>query len=145
MKVGTIPRGSARSFPDELALIFKDKRITYSDFWIQVNNLGDNLLKLGLQVGDRVALLLMNSLEYHYSYYAVPLVGGIATPFNYFMSDEELVYCVNYSKPKFLLYQPQFEAQVKQFKEKNDSIEHYISTEDVQSLITEPPAPQTRP
>ena len=98
MKVGTIPRGSARSFPDELGLIFEDKRVTFSTFWDQVNNISQNFLKLGLQPGERVALLLENCLEYHYSFYAFPLVGGITTPFNCFMSNNELVYCVNYSK-----------------------------------------------
>ncbi len=144
MKVGTLPRGSARTYPEEEALIFEDKRVNFSTFWDQVNNISQNFLKLGIQPGDRVALLLENWLEYHYSYYAFPLVGGVTTPFNYFMSNDELVYCVNYSKPKFLLYQPSFEKQVQLFKKKTSSIEHYISTEEFQSMITESPYTEPR-
>lgn len=145
MKVGTIPRGSSRTYPDDIALIFQDKRISFSQFWEEVNNIGQNFLKLGLQPGDRVALLLQNCLEYHYSYYAVPLFGGITTPFNYFMSDKELVYCINYSKPRFFLYQPIFEDQIKLFKKKNSTVERYISTEEFQPMITESPEPMKGP
>lgn len=145
MKVGTIPRGSARSYPEEIGLIFEDTSIKFSQFWDQVNNVAQNFLKLGLQAGDRVALLLENCLEYHYSFYAFPLVGGVTTPFNYFMSNDELTYCVNYSKPRFLLYQPTFEKQVELFKQKTSVIEHYISIDDFQSMITESPAPTKSP
>ncbi len=145
MKVGTLPRGSARSYPEEIGLIFQDKRVTYFDFWEQVQNLGNQFLKMGLQLGDRVALLLENCLEYHYAYYAFPYVGGVTTPFNYFMSDDELVYCTNYSKPKFLIYQDKFEDQIKLFKQKNTTVEHYISTDTLQTLITDPVPPQKRP
>ena len=145
MKMGTIPRGSAQSYPDEIGLIFKDKRITFSQFWDEVNNIGQNFLKLGLQPGNRVALLLRNCLEYHYSYYAFPFVGGVTTPFNYFMSNKELVYCINYSKPRFFLYQPEFEDQIKLFKRKNSTVEHYFSTDEFQSMLHESPEPQRRP
>ncbi len=142
LKVGTIPRGSARSFPEELGLIFGDKRVTFSDFWDQVNNISQHFLKLGLQPGDRVGVLLENCLECHYSFYAYPLVGGITTPFNYFMSNDELIYCVNYSKPRFLLYGPTFEKQVELFKQKTSVIEHYIPVEDFQYMIHESLEPQ---
>ncbi|MHA1265452.1 MAG: class I adenylate-forming enzyme family protein [Candidatus Helarchaeota archaeon] len=145
MKVGTLPRGSARTYPDEFAHIFKDQRITFSQFWDQVQILGQNLLKLGLRLGDRVALLMRNCLEYHYCFYGIPLVGGVTTPFNYYMSNDELLYCVNYCKPRFLIYQPAFESQITLFQQKTNSVEHYISTTEFQELIHDPPPPQERP
>ncbi|HUY01020.1 MAG TPA: AMP-binding protein [Candidatus Deferrimicrobium sp.] len=144
MKVGHLPRGSARSYPDEIALVFEKKRVTFAKFWDEVNILSQNFQKLGLRPGDRVALLLQNCLEYHYAYYAFPLAGGITTPFNNFMSERELVYCLNYSKPRFLIYQPSFEDTIQLFKRESSNVQDYISTDQLQPLITEAPEPQPR-
>ncbi|NVM27954.1 MAG: AMP-binding protein [Candidatus Helarchaeota archaeon] len=55
-----------------------------------------------------------------------------------------MVYCVNYSKPRFLIYQPEFEELIQLFKQRNSTVEQYISTDQFQQLKREAPEPPQR-
>jgi acyl-CoA synthetase (AMP-forming)/AMP-acid ligase II len=54
---------AATNFPDRVAVVYRDRRVTYREFDDQVNRLANALLGLGLKTGDRVAVLLGNSVE----------------------------------------------------------------------------------
>ena len=43
--------------PDKTAIVFEDKRYTFSQLNERVNRLTNGLLKLGIKKGDRVAFL----------------------------------------------------------------------------------------
>ena len=144
MKIGSLPRGAAQSRPDEFAVIHEDTRITFSEFYKNVNTLSQNFLKLGIQVGDRVAILAYNCPEILYSFYAFPLVGAITTPFNYAMSSSEIQYCVGDCSPRFLIYQPAFEDTIQKLKQDGLSVERYISTDEFNEMIQEPPATEQK-
>ncbi len=146
MKIGDLPRGAARTSPDEIAIIHEKTRVSFSEFYQNTKILAQNFLKLGIQPGDRVAVLTYNCPEILYSFYAVPLTGAITTPFNYAMSPREIQYCVNDCTPRVLIYQPAFKAIIQQLKQTGSSIKHYISTAEFQALLKEPPSTgQTAP
>ncbi len=57
-----LERGAAL-WPDKVALISGQKRITYSELEAQANRLAHALVERGVERGDRVAILLENSIE----------------------------------------------------------------------------------
>jgi len=73
---------SAKSFPDKVALVHEEVRATYQQLNSQANQLAQFFIQKGVTPGDRVVLLLENSLEYVVSYYAVLKAGGVAVPMN---------------------------------------------------------------
>lgn len=98
--------------PDKVALIDapSDRRITFVDMRSRINRLANGLLGLGLEKGDRIAVLSMNSIEYFELYYACATAGFIAQPINWRLSAEEVARIVEDGEPSTFLCQGQFKG-----------------------------------
>ena len=68
---------SAAEFPDHVALVFEDQRITYRELESRINRLAVNLVEMGLQDRDRVIFQLANTPELVYTFYALMKIGVI--------------------------------------------------------------------
>jgi long-chain acyl-CoA synthetase len=73
---------STHCFPDKIALVHEEVRATYQQINSQANQLARFFIEQGVIPGDRVVLLLENSLEYVVSYYAVLKAGAVVVPMN---------------------------------------------------------------
>lgn len=76
--------------PESVAITFDDNEITYGELKKKVLKLGNSLHTLGLNKGDRVAIILENSLEYIYLYFALFYIGVLPVPINTRWSKEEV-------------------------------------------------------
>lgn len=76
-----IVRGSVRA-PDRDALVVSDERLTYAGLEARTRHLARALLGLGIQRGDRVALLMPNSLAFLEMEFACLRIGAVAVPVN---------------------------------------------------------------
>ncbi|MCC6729217.1 MAG: long-chain fatty acid--CoA ligase [Chthonomonadales bacterium] len=86
-----VARGAAR-FPDRPAVIARDAPTTYGDLQEQTAQTARGLRHLGVGVGDRVAVLLPNGLEFTLCYYAAAALGAICVPANPLLKPAELVH-----------------------------------------------------
>jgi long-chain acyl-CoA synthetase len=82
-------------FPDQTALIFEGFRIRYGELREMVDRMAGALAGLGIQKGDRVALLLPNVIPCVAAYYAVLKLGGIVVMNNPLYTDHELTHQFN--------------------------------------------------
>lgn len=73
-------QASASRYPDRVALVDGVHRITYSVLVGKVEAATSFLVREGVAPGDRVAILLENSVEYVVAYFSVLRAGGIAVP-----------------------------------------------------------------
>jgi len=73
---------TARKYPNALALIFKDTKITFREYNESVDRFAAALQKLGVKKGDRVAIHLPNCPQFPITYYAVLRIGAIVVPCN---------------------------------------------------------------
>jgi acyl-CoA synthetase (AMP-forming)/AMP-acid ligase II len=94
---------AAQNHPQRLALISGDKRLTFSDLRDRVQRIASLLVTLGLQTGDRVAVLLPNQGEYLETVYACAWLGLIAVPLNTRLSVEEIDHILADSQPRVLI------------------------------------------
>jgi len=62
-------------YPDRIALVFGDTRLTFGQTDAAVNRLSNGLLSLGLRTGHKVAVLMGNSAEAAFSIFAIPRAG----------------------------------------------------------------------
>jgi acyl-CoA synthetase (AMP-forming)/AMP-acid ligase II len=76
--------------PDQEALVFEDKRLTYADVQSRVRRLAGALASLGVGRGTRVAALHTNTNRYVEAYYATAQLGGVFIPVNYRAKQHEL-------------------------------------------------------
>ena len=71
---------SAARFPDKVALIHEKTRATYGQVNAEADRLAAFLTGSGVKKGDRVVILLENSLEYVVAYYGILKAGAVAVP-----------------------------------------------------------------
>ena len=67
-----------------------------------------NLLKRGIKKGDKVAILLMNCLEWLPIYFGILKTGAVAVPLNFRYTAEEIQYCLDLSDATALIFGPEF-------------------------------------
>ena len=97
--------GSPQTFPQMLEdvrrsygdkVVFQQKvhrdwqRLSATDLHSRTHDLAAGLIALGLEQGDRVAMVFENSLDWVCSYYAIVVAGGIAVPIYYDLQPAEI-------------------------------------------------------
>ena len=94
---------AAAQAPDAIALRFQDHELTYRDYVASVSGLARQLIDLGA-AGERVALLMGNSLDMAISMFAVHVAGAQAVPLNPLYTAREAGYILNDAAPVATIY-----------------------------------------
>ena len=97
------------------------QEITWSVFDEKANRVANMLLARGIVKGDKVAILLMNCLDWLPIYFGVLKTGAIAVPLNFRYSADEIEYCVNLAEADVLIFGPEFIGRIEEIAE---SISH---------------------
>ena len=84
------------------------REISWKDFDRQANRFANLLLSRGLQKGTKVAVLLMNCLEWLPIYFGILKAGCIAVPMNFRYSSDEIAYCLKLADVEVLVFGPEF-------------------------------------
>ena len=91
------------------AQAFKDfessKVYTYGDVFKAANKLAYHMNSLGVQKGDRVAVLSQNKIETVFLFFALQRIGAVLVPINFRLAEEEIKFIVNDSETKLLFYE----------------------------------------
>jgi long-chain acyl-CoA synthetase len=103
MALGEALRRGREQYPDRPALLFEEQRWSYAQVDEITDRMAAALLRLGVQPGDRVALLFGNVPEIVYSYYACFKIGAVAVPLNARLKAPELEYILEHSGVRLLL------------------------------------------
>lgn len=88
------------------------REITWSVFDEKANRVAHMLLGRGIRKGQKVALLLMNCLEWLPIYFGILKAGAIAVPLNFRYTAEEIEYCVKKADADVLFFGPEFIGRV---------------------------------
>jgi len=113
--------------PDKDAIVFEGKRYTFTHLSERVNRLTNALLKLGVQKGDRVAMLQVNTNQCVEAYYAVAKVGAIYVPLNFRARGSELTYMLNSSEAATMFIGERYIELVNSIKLDLASVKNFIS------------------
>jgi fatty-acyl-CoA synthase len=91
---------SACRYPDKLAVVDGDLRITFAEFDEAVNRCAHALTARGLVKGDRLALLSHNCWEYAVLVFGTARVGVVLVPINFMLGSNEIADILRYSRAK---------------------------------------------
>ncbi|HXX33880.1 MAG TPA: AMP-binding protein [Thermodesulfobacteriota bacterium] len=83
--------------PDDIALSFNEIQIPYNELNVRINLFAHALQKAGVERGDRIALLSVNSPVYVIAFFAVLKIGAVVVNLNVGIQGEELIRCLNES------------------------------------------------
>ncbi len=96
--------------------------ITWSEFNMKANRFANFLLSRGIKKGDKVAILLMNCLEWLPIYFGTLKTGALAVPMNYRYTSAEIKYCLELSESNTLVFGPEFIGRVEEICDRIDGV-----------------------
>ncbi len=104
--------------------------ITWKEFNERSNRFANYLLSKGITKGNKVALLLMNCLEWLPIYFGILKTGAVVVPLNYRYTAEEIKYCLELSESDILIFGPEFIGRVESIKDDMPRIREkiYVNT-----------------
>ncbi|MEO0139060.1 MAG: long-chain fatty acid--CoA ligase [candidate division WOR-3 bacterium] len=120
-----ILKDAAQNYPENTALWFEGWQCTYKELYEYSLKFASFLQSLGVQKGDRVALMLPNLPHYPISYYATLMVGGVVVQLNPLYTPSELEFLLNDSETKVLITLDIFWDTVQKVADKVN-VEKYI-------------------
>lgn len=90
------------------------REITWRVFDEKANRFANLLLQRGIKKGDKVAILMMNGLEWLPIYFGILKTGALAVPLNFRYSSDEILYCVQLAEVDVLVFGPSFIGRVEE-------------------------------
>lgn len=118
---------TATNYPNKVAIHFMGKELTYKEVFDLSKRVANYLQSLGLEKGDRVAIMLPNIPQAVISYYGVLLAGGIVVQTNPLYTERELEYQLKDSGSKILVCLDILLPRANRVKG-NTNVEHIIVT-----------------
>ena len=115
----------ANQFPNNVAFDFMGKSTTYKKFVKKTEMCAKALKTIGIREGDCVTIAMPNCPQAIYMFYAVNLVGGIASMVHPLSSEKEIEFYLNESKSVTIITLDQFYGKVERIR-KNTSVVNVI-------------------
>lgn len=112
MIIGKVISKRAMITPDRVAVISRDKRYTYQQLNLRATRLANALLKLGVEHGDRVGLLMANNNEFLETYFATAKIGAVLVPVNTRLVGPEIDFILNDCTVKGFIFGKEFEQTI---------------------------------
>ena len=100
------------------------REITWKQFNERANRFAHLLMDAGVRKGDKVAILLMNCLEWLPIYFGALKTGAIAVPLNYRYSSDEIKYCLELSEADEIIFGTEFISRMSNIADNLPGIRH---------------------
>lgn len=143
MPITELLERNVRDFPDDICLVEinpevkETRRVTWKEYELmepnptthyrreitwhvmneKANRFANLLISRGIKKGDKVAILLMNCLEWLPIYFGILKTGALAVPLNFRYAPDEIEYCVNLADVDILVFGPEFIGRVEEIAE----------------------------
>lgn len=140
MPITEILDRNVREYPDDICLVeinpeVKEvRRVTWKEYELmepnptthyrreitwhvmneKANRFANLLISRGIKKGDKVAILLMNCLEWLPIYFGILKTGALAVPLNFRYAPDEIEYCVKIADVDILVFGPEFIGRVEE-------------------------------
>lgn len=88
------------------------REITWHVFDEKANRFANLLLERGIKKDDKVAILLMNCLEWLPIYFGILKTGALAVPLNFRYDSDEIKYCLDLAEADVLVFGPEFIGRI---------------------------------
>lgn len=103
MNISTTLNKAVKLFPNQVAVIDGDLRLTYQQVAERVEGLALGLSKLGLKSQECISIVAPNNLAFFEVYYAASKLGLIVNPINVRLSGREMAFILNDAGSRLVL------------------------------------------
>ena len=94
------------------------REITWGVFDEKANRTANMLKQNGIGKGKKVAILLMNCIDWLPIYFGILKTGALAVPLNFRYASDEIEYCLNLAEADVLVFGPEFIGRVEAIADK---------------------------
>lgn len=122
--IGDWLRHNRRVRPEKAALVVGDERVSYRALDSRTNQFAHFLHELGVRKGDRVAILMHNSIEFIEALFGCAKLGAIVVPVNYRLGVGEIEFIINDTESKVLIADALFRQQLTDLELACASLQH---------------------
>ena len=99
---------AARIYPNRVAIIHGERRITYGQFLDRARRLASSLAQAGVGKGDTVAIMAPNTPEMLEAHNAVPMLGAVLCAINIRLDAGAIGFILQHSEAKVVLVDREF-------------------------------------
>jgi long-chain acyl-CoA synthetase len=103
LSLASVLQESALRRPDKVAAVERDRRATYAELWDAALRRAAALRAAGVQPGDRVALLGLNTIDFVTAYYGILARGAVVVPVAPMLVADEIAFLLQDSGAKLAL------------------------------------------
>jgi carnitine-CoA ligase len=121
---------AAEKAPEKEFLLFKDQTLRYAQALDLVNRIANGYLSLGIEKGDRIAILLPNCLEFPLTCLAANMIGAVTVPVNGRLVGHEIEYILNHSEAGILITSMQHREVIEEIRGRIPLLGHIIEIGD---------------
>ncbi len=149
MPITEILKQNAALYPDEVSLVEvnpgADTKMTWREFaltqatgtnyrreitWKEFNDTASRFANLlianGVKKGTKVAILLMNCIEWLPIYFGILRAGAIAVPLNYRYAADEIKYCLEKADAEYIVFGPEFIGRCEQIADRVPTVKLWL-------------------
>jgi fatty-acyl-CoA synthase len=145
-------RRARRLYAGREAVVDRDLRLTYAQFFERCDRWSNALQQLGIKQGDRVAYIAPNTHAQLESFYAVPQIGAVLVPINYRLTAEDFAYIINHSGARIVCAHSDYLGMVDGIRAQLPNVEQFVALEgkqqgwlDYEALLADAPPDFARP
>ncbi len=124
--VGQLLRQRAAELGDRTYLVFQDQEYSFAQMEQRVAATARGLAGLGLGRGDRVALLVENSPEFIWMWWAILWLGAVMVPVNLRLTAREAAYIIGHSGSRLVVVGHQSLPLLSELKASCPEVEHWL-------------------
>ena len=129
-----------RRFKRREAIRFEGRVFSFQELNENANRVAGGLETLGIQKGDRVAIMLPNIPEFAYSLFGIQKLGAVAVPFNTMYKGREISFILNDSAAKAIICLGSFANLINEIKDDCPELNHVIITGQRTLVFVDPDA-----
>jgi len=122
-------RRARKLYGEREAVVDRDLRLTYAQFFDRCDRWSAMLQKLGVAQGDRVAYIAPNTRAQLESFYAVPQIGAVLVPINYRLTPDDFIYLINHSGARVVCAHSDYLEAVESIRAQLPEVEHFVALE----------------
>ena len=126
MNLISMLQDTVKQHPDNIAIVLGEQRLSYTELDETSSRVANALRELKVKKGDRIVMLLPNSLEFAVIFFGIVKAGGIAVPLDTRYHIEELDSFFKNSTPSVLFGESPYLESILPVLSRFQSIQHVI-------------------
>lgn len=122
------------------AIRMESRAWSYQELDEQASRVAGGLASLGIEQGDRVAMMLPNIPEFVFTFFGIQKLGAVAVPFNTMYKGREISFILQDSGAKAIVCLTSFANLINEIKPDCPALEHVIVTGQRTLVFVDPDA-----